>query len=57
MGQGVAQLVSGVPMTPAEIVAKMLTFAVLTLVAGGLLARLARVGLHRKARATPGPAY
>jgi hypothetical protein len=57
MGQGVAQLVSGVPMTPAEIVAKMLTFAVLTLVAGGLLARLARVGLHREARATPGPAY
>ena len=57
MGQAVAQLVSGVPVTPAEIVAKMLTFAVLTLVAGGLLARLARVGLHRKARATPGPAY
>jgi hypothetical protein len=57
MGQGVAQLVSGVPVTPAEIVAKMLTFAVLTLVAGGLLARLARVGLHRKVRATPGPAY
>ena len=57
MGQGVAQLVSGVPMTPAEIVAKMLTFAVLTVVAGALLARLARVGVHREARATPGPAY
>ena len=41
MGQGVAQLVSGVPMTAGEIVAKMLTFAVLTLVAGGLLARMA----------------
>ena len=57
MGQGVAQLVSGVPMTPAEIVAKMLTFAVLTLVAGGLLARLAWSGAHQAARATPGPAY
>ena len=57
VGQGLAQLVSGVPMTPAEIVAKMLTFAVLTLVAGGLLARLAWVGVHREARATPGPAY
>ncbi len=42
MGQGVAQLVSGVPMTAGEVVAKMLTFAVLTLVAGGLLARMAR---------------
>lgn len=44
-------------MTPAEIVAKMLTFAVLTLVAGGLLARLAWGGVHRAARATPGPVY
>jgi hypothetical protein len=42
MGQGAAQLASGVPLTPAEIVAKMLTFAVLTFVAGGLLARLLR---------------
>ena len=46
MGQGVAQLVVGVPLTPAEIVAKMLTFAVLTLVAGGLLARLLRASIH-----------
>ena len=57
MGQGLAQLVSGVPMPPAEIVVKMLTFAVLTLVAGGLLARLAWGGAHQAARATPGPAY
>ena len=57
MGQGVAQLVSGVPMTPAEIVAKMLTFAALTVVAGGLLARLAWAGVHREANLTPGPAY
>jgi hypothetical protein len=41
MAQGVAQLVSGVPMTIGEIIAKMLTFAVLTLVAGGLLIRMA----------------
>ncbi|MGN6576681.1 MAG: hypothetical protein ACTHKG_13425 [Nocardioides sp.] len=41
MGQGVAQLVSGVPMGAGEIVAKMLTFAVLTFVAGGLLLRMA----------------
>ena len=47
MGQGVAQLISDVPLTPAEIVAKMLTFAVLTLVAGGLLTRMALA--HRRA--------
>lgn len=41
MVQGVAQLVLGVPMTIGEIIAKMLTFAVLTLVAGGLLVRMA----------------
>jgi hypothetical protein len=41
MAQGVAQFVSGVPMTIGEIIAKMLTFAVLTLVAGGLLIRMA----------------
>jgi hypothetical protein len=41
MAQGIAQLVSGVPLTVAEIIAKMLSFAVLTLVAGGLLARMA----------------
>jgi hypothetical protein len=41
MAQGIAQLVSGVPLTVGEIIAKMLSFAVLTLVAGGLLARMA----------------
>jgi hypothetical protein len=41
MAQGAAQLVLGVPMTIGEIIAKMLTFAVLTLVAGGLLIRMA----------------
>jgi hypothetical protein len=40
VAQGAAQLVSGVPLTTGEIVTKMLTFAVLTLVAGGLLARM-----------------
>jgi hypothetical protein len=43
MAQGVAQLVSGVPLTVGEIVTKMLTFAALTLIAGGLLARMAQV--------------
>jgi hypothetical protein len=42
MAQGAAQLVSGVPLTAGEIVTKMITFAALTLVAGGLLARTAR---------------
>jgi hypothetical protein len=41
MAQGGSQLASGVPMTIGEIIAKMLTFAVLTLVAGGLLIRMA----------------
>lgn len=41
MAQGVAQLVSGVPMTVGEIIGKMMSFAVLTLVAGGLLVRMA----------------
>lgn len=49
MGQGVAQLVSGVPLTAGEIVAKMLTFAALTLVAGGLLARMALAARDRSA--------
>ena len=44
MAQGIAQLLSGVPLTPAEIVGKMLTFAALTLVAGSLLAWMARSG-------------
>jgi hypothetical protein len=41
MGQGAAQLLDGVPLTVAEIVAKMATFATLTLVAGGMLLRMA----------------
>lgn len=40
MAAGVAQLLDGVELTVAQIVAKMATFAVLTLVAGGLLVRL-----------------
>jgi hypothetical protein len=44
MAQGIAQLVSGVPLTTGEIVTKMVTFAALTVVASGLLARMARVG-------------
>jgi hypothetical protein len=43
MAQGVAQLVSGVPLTVGEIVTKMLTFAALTLVGSGLLTRMAQV--------------
>jgi surface polysaccharide O-acyltransferase-like enzyme len=44
MAQGVAQLVSGVPLTAGEIVTKIFTFAALTLIASGLLARMAQVG-------------
>ena len=51
MAQGVAQLASGVPMTMGEIVAKMLSFAVLTLVAGGLLVRMAWAASHPTASA------
>ena len=47
MAQGIAQLVSGVPLIIGEIVTKMLRFAALTLVAGGLLGRMARVGEQR----------
>lgn len=54
IGQGLAQLVSGVPMTPREIVAKMLTFAVLTLVAGGLLARLRGAEFTKRPVRRPG---
>jgi hypothetical protein len=50
MSQGVAQLVSGVPLTAGEIITKMLTFAALTLLAGGLLARMA----HPEASETAG---
>jgi hypothetical protein len=41
MAQRVAQFASGVPMTIGEIIAKMLTFAVLTVLATGLLRRMA----------------
>lgn len=41
MGQGAAQLLDGVPLTVGEIIVKMATFATLTLVAGGLLLRMA----------------
>jgi hypothetical protein len=47
MAQGITQLASGVPMTIGEIIAKMLTFAVLTLVAGGLLIRMASAARTR----------
>jgi hypothetical protein len=50
VAQGLAQLVLGVPLTAGEIVTKMLTFAVLTLVAGGLLARMAHAGASNTAR-------
>jgi uncharacterized membrane protein HdeD (DUF308 family) len=53
MAQGIAQLVLGVPLTAAEIVTKMLTFAALTLVAGGLLARMAHPGASNAARSRP----
>jgi hypothetical protein len=42
LGAGLAQLVADVSLNPAEIVAKMLSFAALTFVAGGLLATLYR---------------
>ena len=42
MGQGAAQILAGVPMTPGEIVSKMLTFAALTVVAGAVLVVMAR---------------
>jgi hypothetical protein len=53
MGQSIAQLVAGVPLTAGEIVTKMLTFAALTLVAGGLLARMAHLGASNAARSRP----
>jgi hypothetical protein len=42
IGQGAAQLLAGVPLTTGEIVGKMLSFAFLTLVAGGLLGAIVR---------------
>jgi hypothetical protein len=47
MAQGITQLASEVPMTIGEIIAKMLTFAVVTLVAGGLLIRMASAARTR----------
>jgi hypothetical protein len=44
MAQGIAQLVSGIPLTTGEVVTKTVTCAALTVVASGLLARVARVG-------------
>jgi hypothetical protein len=41
-GQGAAQLLAGVPMTPGEILSKMLTFAALTVVAGAVLSVMVR---------------
>lgn len=52
LGQGAAQLLDGVPLTVAEIVAKMATFATLTLVAGGMLLRMA---LSARTSAEGGP--
>jgi hypothetical protein len=42
LGQGVAQLLADVPMTPGERVGGMASFAIMTMVAGILLGRLAR---------------
>jgi hypothetical protein len=57
LGAGVAQLGAGVPLTPGEIVAKMVSFAVLTLVAGGLLITAHRgAGTHRLPRRAPSTA-
>jgi len=42
LGQGVAQLLADVPMTSGERIGAMASFAVMTLVAGTLLTRLAR---------------
>jgi hypothetical protein len=47
IAQVAAQLASGVPMTIGEIIAKMVTFAVLTLVAGGMLIRMARAAAQQ----------
>jgi hypothetical protein len=49
----IAQLVSSVPLTAGEIITKMLSFAALTLVAGGLLARMAHPGASNAARSRP----
>jgi hypothetical protein len=56
LGAGLAQLLADVPLTPGEIIAKMLSFAVLTLVAGGLLATLYRSARARQRLAPAQPA-
>ena len=53
MGQGAAQLLAGVPMTPGEIVSKMLTFAALTVVAGAVLVVMAGTRRTDAARELP----
>jgi hypothetical protein len=53
MAQGAAQLVSGVPLTAGEVVTEMLTFVALTLVAGMLLAWMARTGAVNAAHRHP----
>jgi hypothetical protein len=50
MAQGVARFASGVPMRVSEIIAKMLTFAVLTVVTAGLPIRMALAGRPVQAR-------
>jgi hypothetical protein len=42
LGQGVAQLLADVPMTPGERIGGMASFAIITVVAGILLGGLAR---------------
>ena len=46
MAQGGAQLLAGIPMTPGEIVGKILSFAALTLVAIGISVALVRGSSH-----------
>jgi hypothetical protein len=53
IAQVIAQLVPGVPLTAVEIITKMLTFAALTLVAGGLLVRMAHPGASNAAHSRP----
>ena len=55
IAQGIAQLVSGVPLTVGEIITKMLTFAALTLVAGGLLDADGAPGASNAARSRAAP--
>jgi hypothetical protein len=45
--QGAAQLLAGVPLSPGRIIAMMLSFAALTLVAAGILMALVRESTGR----------